>query len=575
MGLSRSTKPRPRRTSCLMVLLALCLWANSVRADGKVFPAIAFPADVKIPDQSALLIWSNGVEQLVIETRFIGEGTNFAWVVPLPSAPEIEPATVGLFPTLRYSFQPELRHHVYSWWGVALFVCGLAWLLATVRRDQPRRVSDLLACLLTAGGFAVASHSPDVAAIGGPLMFLLLLVAAKRVRGGKERIYAFLICVVIVLVLAAMLLPALAKGRSAAVAGGDNGVQVLDRKIVGVFDTTTITAKKADALVDWLKDNGFAVNAEAKPVIEAHVREGWVFVATKVHREANSTAPATPHPLSFTFNTAKPIYPLRLTGVGNRELSVELFVAGAERASIKGFKVTECRQIEPSTYAGEWQNRGFRKLKHPQFLAWAGNAPVLTRLEARLDAAALRKDAEVTWRDFSEVRSHLYSTWGAAQTAANWTVPFAAFAVLLVSFRAHQGRMPSRRATKFGLGAIIATGLMALVIYAVLPKVPVRMQRMPRMMSHINLRELALICTISHPTNQPVTLDSVRKEIASYLEQKESRRTENTLLGGRIREEDSPGNYSLRLTAEGVEILGHDTTGAAVPLSEVENSAAK
>ena len=53
-------------------------------ADGMVIPTIAYPAKITIPDQCALICFTNGTERLVIETRFTGSGTNFAWVVPLP-----------------------------------------------------------------------------------------------------------------------------------------------------------------------------------------------------------------------------------------------------------------------------------------------------------------------------------------------------------------------------------------------------------------------------------------------------------------------------------------------------------
>lgn len=562
-----------RRASCLFATLLAWLFTVQALADGKVFPATAFPADVKIPDQSALLIWSKGVERLVIETRFIGEGTNFAWVVPLPTVPEIEPATTGLFPTLRYCLRPELVHSAYSFWAVGIFVSGLVWLLATVRRDQPRRVADLLACLVTAGGFAVASHSDAVAVFGGPIMFLLLLVVANRVRGGKERVFAFLLAVVMVFVLAAMLLPALAKGGAAA-PGENSGVNVLDRRIVGAFDTTTITAKEADALHNWLKGNGYAVSAEAKPVIEQHIREGWVFVATKVHRDATNAAPATPHPLSFTFKAPKPVYPLRLTGVGSGDLAVELFVVGPERAHINGFKTTECHVIDAAGSDGKWRfgSKYRRIIGHEQLRSWARGAAVITRLEARLQPADMKQDAQVTWGKARSVTSHLYSRRGAAQTAANWTVSVAGIAILIAALLAHFGRLQRRKAVVVGLAAAGVAGMVALSIYLFLPKVPVRMQRWPGMMANMNMRQLGIQSSTSYPTNQPVDLESVRKHVSHLLAQGDSRWTKNVLLGGLIREEDSPGNYTLRETPEGVEILGYDATGASVSFGTVPKS---
>ena len=79
------------RTLLLVLLVAAGFLAPMAsRADGKVFSSVAVPESVRISDQRAILSWSKGVERLVIETRFSGRGSNFAWVVPLPSPPVVE-----------------------------------------------------------------------------------------------------------------------------------------------------------------------------------------------------------------------------------------------------------------------------------------------------------------------------------------------------------------------------------------------------------------------------------------------------------------------------------------------------
>ena len=89
---------------CLLALAALL--PEGLLADGKVIPQRAF-AIPQIPDQQALLHYANGTETLVIETTFVGEGTNFAWVVPLPAAARLAASvqvlnrqTTGLFDTV-------------------------------------------------------------------------------------------------------------------------------------------------------------------------------------------------------------------------------------------------------------------------------------------------------------------------------------------------------------------------------------------------------------------------------------------------------------------------------------------
>src|SRR5690349_13464671 len=113
-----------KRTLSFLLFLFLPIAAL---ADGGIIPTIAYPAKVTIPDQRALICLSNGTERLVIETRFTGEGTNFAWVVPLPNPPVIEEATTGLFPTLEYLFRPEIVHEVPRYYLGILVAMGLIY----------------------------------------------------------------------------------------------------------------------------------------------------------------------------------------------------------------------------------------------------------------------------------------------------------------------------------------------------------------------------------------------------------------------------------------------------------------
>jgi len=68
---------------CVASLFAMPL---SLRADGKVFSQVT-AVKTTTPDQRALVNFADGTETLVVETTFVGAGTNFAWVVPLPAAP--------------------------------------------------------------------------------------------------------------------------------------------------------------------------------------------------------------------------------------------------------------------------------------------------------------------------------------------------------------------------------------------------------------------------------------------------------------------------------------------------------
>ena len=261
-----------------------------------VVPTIAYPARVTIPDQQALICFSNGVERLVIETRFTGAGTNFAWVVPLPSQPVIEEATTGLFPTLQYLFRPQVIHEVPRYYIGVLVVLGLIIFL--------RRAHE--------------------AGIAGVVVLVLLML----------------------MLFAAVLFPRLGSANRMSMGMPDSpqNVSILNRKMVGIFETVTLTAREARALENWLRDNEFAAPPDARPVIDDYLKDGWVFVAAKVRRDSASLDTSTPHPLSFTFKTDKPVYPMRLTRLDNKPLSVELYVFGPARAQTALFNVKRCTQ---------------------------------------------------------------------------------------------------------------------------------------------------------------------------------------------------------------------------------------
>jgi hypothetical protein len=380
----------------LLLFLPIAVWA-----DGTVIPATAFPAKVTIPDQQALICWSNGTERLAIETQFTGDGTNFAWVVPLPSKPIIEEATPGLFATLEYIFRPAVIYNIAPLYLILLICTGVAYLMLTVRRDTPPRVADTLISILVA-----LAMIPLSACIAVPLLPLLPYVV-WRVRSGRESPWWILIVLFVTFLMSGMLLPTLGT------AGGgvsETGVSILGHETIGAFETTTIAAKEPRALGEWLHDNGYAVPSAADKVISNYVSRGWVFVATKLRRDSAGRAIGVPQPLSFTFQTDKAVYPMQLTGVGNTNLTVDLFVFGPSRADARFFRTDRC--AAPDFPNEEYFPKGSTDklhIVHPLLRKWAAGSPVATKLSAELTPEMMTDDVELQWSPFSEIRHELYS----------------------------------------------------------------------------------------------------------------------------------------------------------------------
>ena len=549
--------PRPVRAAVLTLACCALAVAPRVLADGKVFPARAYPAEVRIPDQTALICWSNGVERLVIETRFEGQGTNFAWVVPLPAVPVIEPATPGLFVTLRHQLQPEIIHDVDANWGFLLFGGALVWLVLTIKAGESGLLIDTLACALGGVGLAAGSGMWFV----GVAMFVVLWVGAFQVRVRSQPIYMTLATAVIMFLLAGMLLPALGTAKGSVLTGSD-GVEVLEQQRVGVYDTATVSASDPQALPRWLEENGFALTPGSAPIIEAYARDGWVFVAAKAQRHSEETTVSALHPLSFTFPAKEPVYPLRLTAVGNESVEVDLFVLGAGRAGAKGFEVTECRPVDRTPPDGFlWQNRGDFQLGHPSLRAWSPQADVVTRLHGVLDAAAMKQDAVLKWEPYQTTRTRFYSVRGARTEGLNRGVPVIVCWLLLLAAWSRRRKRPLSAITRPALVGTLVGLVVVLTVFFSLPRISVRLEKRWAFHSQSYLRDLAVVAALELEEKEVPTLDELRKALAGYLPDLPERERDNLFLGGQIREEDSPGNYTLRETEIGIEMLGHAAAG--------------
>ncbi len=537
-----------------LAIVCLLLLPLTTLADGGVYiHSSALAKDISIPDQRALLCWSNGVERLAIETRFEAEGTNFAWVVPLPAKPVIEEATTGLFSTLQYIFRPRVIHHVPPFFAMLLVCVGLAYLLLSVRRDTRPRVSDTLVSVAVA--VATFPFTPCFA------MFVLVLLpyAVWRVRIGKENWSGILGAIVIAMVLGSLFLPGLS--RSGPMTSASN-VSILGHELVGVYDTTTVASKDTRALIQWLEQNDYVVPPGADEVISNYVERGWVFVAAKLHRDSAGRAAGAPHPLCFTFQTDKAVYPMQLTGSGNAGLAVDLFVFGPSQAHADSLHVERCASPVPAR--DERNSTGSPDdilISHPLLLQWTGNLPVATKLSGTLTPAMMAQDIELHWAPFSEVRQTFYSYQGAVVRGLNWGIGIATACLFLASLVVAV-KVSWQRWLRAGAGWMALGGfLVAAVVFFATPKTAVRLVRAPRAQAVMNVLQLAAFFQHSSPTNRALSLVESRALIKSILTNERIATGGNVLLGGAIREEDSPGNYVLRQSTNGVEFLWFDENG--------------
>lgn len=419
--------PRTNLPKWLAVAISLCVTVASF-ADGKAFPMVADPladsASTTMPRQRAIIAWDGTEQRLAIDTAFTGEGTEFAWLVPLPSEPEILPATTGMFDTAAVLTSPRIESET-----------GPDWLIGV--------------------GFAV----------------LLMVFAAMSGRGKTVRIVGVLI---FCLIAAAFLLPALGKVRGSA--AGPATVQILAQSTAGIYDTTVLKADRADDLLAWLTGNGYGVPDGVESVVQDYLDRGWCFAAAKLSINAASHGEHRAHPLHFRFAVAEPIYPMALTAVGNGDIELELFVFAEGSARAEHMRVACSLQTaidrsgsEEFRRLGDVRNRPV-PLAHPGLVEIAGKLPVLTRLHAVLSQAEQADDVRIEIVPFRERDPTLYTSgarWGLALNIGLGVAIVGGVVFVLVRLITARGDAAAGRGTYTVLAGVVVLGLAAAGIAAV------------------------------------------------------------------------------------------------------------
>jgi hypothetical protein len=472
-------------------------------ADGKVFARVG--ADPTIPDQQALIHYAEGVQTLAIETRFEGDGREFAWVVPLPNVPEISAATPGLLPTLRTVFAPEL---------------------------------------------ADPSEAAMIAAAAGLLCaaIVVLLLAAGR----RKLACVVGVCVLLLLGLT-VLVPSMGKARGGTSVAGV-GVTVHSRKLVGEYETATISSSSAAALSEWLGANGFTVPPAAAPVIADYAADGWVFIAVRLAREATRGI-SSPHPLVFRFEADRCIYPMRLTGVQDRPLSLDLYIFADQRAVARDMSVARCAAVN---YGPPGKGEGAIAITHTALAELAAGAPVATRLSATLMPAQMQRDIEIQFRPFRERGGSIYSGAAAQLIGINGGLAIFVLAAVIAALRLRRRRDLNASVSWLGLPVLVAAAA-GFGVYAMLPKTDLVEYGRPWRLEgvHRQVGSTLLFAQWNAEKQDPAFIPTL--EWAQALAAEVHTGYEEFMQP--VKEEDSPGNYIIRMDDRGLAYVWYDLSG--------------
>ena len=510
-----------------VVLLCWLLAPQQVRADGCYFPEKAVQKMPAIPLQRAILVYKDQTERLIIESTLSAEGQRFGWIVPVPATPtEIRQASPGLMNTLSVFASAEITHDML----------------------------DILPTLLIL---------PIIITLW--IIYLVLVKPDRRV-GTFRYALDVLVGLTLIVLLASIFLPTLGgSGPSSATSAGV-GIHVESSQIVGNYEVALLQADTPEALGRWLDGNGFAgLPAQAHAIVSDYIRQSWHFVAAKLQR--NGTGPARPHPLSITFPVAAAVYPMRLTSLAGPPVALELFVVSDQQASTDGLSREFCDVLheikgKPAKYLAAGKKA---EVGHPQSQGILWDGCCLTKLAGTLQPRHMTSDIQLRWGKPSPYQQHLYSRQGA------WTIALFV-AVGLWTIAAPTGLVVAMRGVPAGifgkrlfylrriLGPVVVTCLvLGLSTYLVLPKTEINSIRGRRHRgmfgSDMGKMEVDKALKSKPAESLPAFRQLYSASVDEYVRMLDLL---NYVTGEPIREEDSPGNYTIREETDKFVVTWYD-----------------
>lgn len=284
-----------RRRSFYFVVLAVIVTSGIACGDGKFFNVEKVP--VGVPYQRAVLMFEDGKETLILQSKYktveVEDANSLAWVVPVPSVPELA------------SMHARMARRIF-------------WRLS--RRSAPK-VIPTVKILVFVSTVVLCSFL-----IAKVLNWFLAKLVKRGAKASTVRTWRVGIYVVLVMLIVLVLMPRLARVR-----GGGGGVDVLKAETVGIYDVKVIRGDDASAVTEWLKDNGFGFEKRDSEAFDQYVKKGWCFVTAKIGEKVDSRSRGAiseglAAPLILRFDSKEAVYPMALTGTTGENTEVLLYV---------------------------------------------------------------------------------------------------------------------------------------------------------------------------------------------------------------------------------------------------------
>jgi len=134
-------------------------------------------------------------------------------------------------------------------------------------------------------------------------------------------------------------------------------VRVWDTLQVDDYEVAILSAGQSADLADWLEANGYAFPEGHNSELDYYVNKSWFFVAIKMNPAVKrppsmggdyGEGTQEMKPLALSFDTAEPVYPLRISAVSSKdEVEVLLYVISRHRMAATNYHTEEVRLTSP------------------------------------------------------------------------------------------------------------------------------------------------------------------------------------------------------------------------------------
>jgi len=297
-----------------------------------------------------------------------------------------------------------------------------------------------------------------------------------------------------------------------------------------------------------------------KEIVSDYIRAGWYFVAAKLRREDSGYS--RPHPVTMSFKSKVPIYPIRLTSTVGDNVYLELFVIADKQARCDKLtlEVSDKYNLEMSArknLSGEGFLPGFvgntyhQNIGHPKAKEQVWDGCFLSKLCGTLSPSEMAQDLVLEINSTEPCQKQYFSRSGAIEAGligslASWCFLFA----ILTAIWGSKSSKPNER--KQALVRItIAAALFSLIVwgftYLVLPKVEVQTIGRTRWLRHYILYKSWVLQEGTEIANKfdsfdYMNINEVIRAVDDYFVSNESK---NIYTEEEISHEDSPGNYTV------------------------------